>query len=258
MNWAVLVVPILLTAGAFSDADSGSSPLDSSASSPPSMPAVEGVDIALPYEAGSVAASAGSIWVIPHLNEVVLRVDPTTSQVVEEVALPSVVGAEIDADADTVWMSVSTPGSFAPAGVVRLDATTASRRRRTPYLPRPAGTLAAAGQPRRDIGRRSPRRRRSRRSHEAVRSATHLCERVPIGRSVSMETAAVRLRRYPVNDLRQPGRAGCGVSSPGPGAGGRDPDRDRIVRGELLRRRLQGRSDRFAVLREVRLEQLRG
>ena len=138
MNWALLVLPILLTAGAFSDADSGSSPLDSSASSPPSMPAVEGGDIALPYEAGWVAASVGSIWVIPHLNEVVLRVDPTTNQVVEEVALPGVVGAEIDADADTVWMSVSTLGSFAPAGVVRLDATTASRRRRTPYLPRPA------------------------------------------------------------------------------------------------------------------------
>ena len=82
-----------------------------------------GVDIALPYDAGSLAASGGSIWVIPHLDEVVLRVDPTSNQVVEEIALPGVVGAEIDANADTVWLSVSTPGSFAPAGVVRLDAT---------------------------------------------------------------------------------------------------------------------------------------
>ncbi len=34
------------------------------------------------------------------------------------------VGAEIDANDESVWISVSTPGSFAPAGAVRIDPVT--------------------------------------------------------------------------------------------------------------------------------------
>ena len=136
--WLLLLLLLLIVAvgsSACGEPDSPSSPPPSATSSQPSSPVASAtatqpslppssVEIDLPYPAGSVGVGGSWIWVIPHLDPVVLRVDPTTNRVVEEIALPGVVGAEIDASDESVWISVSTPGSFAPAGAVRIDPAT--------------------------------------------------------------------------------------------------------------------------------------
>jgi len=77
--------------------------------------------IPLDYEAGSVAVSGGWVWVIPHLDPVMLRIDPATNAVVQTIRLEG--GgppAEIDADEEMVWASVSTPG-YDPDHLVGID-----------------------------------------------------------------------------------------------------------------------------------------
>jgi hypothetical protein len=82
--------------------------------------------IALGCEGGGVAVSGGSVWVVPHLDRVVLRIDPATRKVVDRIPLGDRgPGAEIDAADDMVWASVSSP-SYDPERLVRLDPTSGS------------------------------------------------------------------------------------------------------------------------------------
>jgi hypothetical protein len=82
--------------------------------------------IALGCEAGSVAVSGGSVWVVPHLDRVALRIDPATNSVADRISLGDRgPGAEIDATDDMVWASVSSP-SYDPERLVRLDPATGS------------------------------------------------------------------------------------------------------------------------------------
>jgi hypothetical protein len=77
--------------------------------------------IPLDYQAGSVAVSGDWVWVIPHLDPVVLRIDPATNAVVGTIQLEG--GgppAEIDADEEMVWASVSTAG-YDPDHLVGID-----------------------------------------------------------------------------------------------------------------------------------------
>ncbi|WP_127792848.1 hypothetical protein [Agromyces sp. LHK192] len=78
----------------------------------------------IPHAAGSVAVSGGAVWVLPHLDQVALRIDPDTGEVTE-LPLPGV-GAEITASDTEVWASVSHPSTFAPIGLVRIDSTTST------------------------------------------------------------------------------------------------------------------------------------
>jgi hypothetical protein len=95
---------------------------------PIGRPTGETITAAIPLgcEGGAVAVSGGSIWVIPHLDRVVLRIDPTTNDVVDRIPLGDRgPGAEIDAAEDMLWASVSSP-SYEPERLVRLDPTSGS------------------------------------------------------------------------------------------------------------------------------------
>lgn len=82
--------------------------------------------IALGCEAGSVAVAGESVWMVPHLDPVALRIDPATNSVADRISLGDRgPGAEIDATDDMVWASVSSP-SYDPERLVRLDPTTGS------------------------------------------------------------------------------------------------------------------------------------
>jgi hypothetical protein len=97
---------------------------------PDPAPAPEGgsiaAAIAIGCEAGSVAVAGDSVWMVPHLDRVALRIDPTTNAVVEEISLGDRgPGAEIDATDEMVWVSVSSP-SYDLERLVRLDPVTGS------------------------------------------------------------------------------------------------------------------------------------
>jgi hypothetical protein len=95
---------------------------------PIARPAGESIKaaIALGCEGGAVAVSGGSVWVVPHLDRVLLRIDPTTNNIVDRIPLGDRgPGAEIDAADDMLWASVSSP-SYDPERLVRLDPTSGS------------------------------------------------------------------------------------------------------------------------------------
>jgi hypothetical protein len=82
--------------------------------------------IGLGCEGGAVAVSGGSVWVVPHLDRVAIRIDPATNTVLDRVPLGDRgPGAEIDATDDMVWASVSSP-SYDYERLVRIDPTTGS------------------------------------------------------------------------------------------------------------------------------------
>jgi hypothetical protein len=82
--------------------------------------------IPLGCEGGAVAVSGGSVWVVPHLDRVALRIDPVANTVVGRVSLGDRgPGAEIDAAGGMLWASVSS-ASYDPDRLVRLDPTTES------------------------------------------------------------------------------------------------------------------------------------
>jgi len=92
---------------------------------PPSGESVTAA-IALGCEGGAVAVTGGSVWVVPHLDRVVLRIDPSTNKVIDRLPLGDRgPGAEIDAADDMLWASVSSP-SFDPERLVRLDPASGS------------------------------------------------------------------------------------------------------------------------------------
>lgn len=77
--------------------------------------------IALGCEGGAVAAAGGSIWLVPHLDRVALRVDPATNTVAARTSLGDRgPGAEIAASDTMIWASVSSP-SFDLERIVRID-----------------------------------------------------------------------------------------------------------------------------------------
>ena len=77
--------------------------------------------IALGCEGGAVAIGGGSVWVVPHLDRVALRIDPATNRVADRISLGDRgPGAEIDGTDDMVWASVSSP-SFDFERLVRID-----------------------------------------------------------------------------------------------------------------------------------------
>jgi hypothetical protein len=77
--------------------------------------------IALGCEAGAVAAGGGSVWVVPHLDRVALRIDPATNTVIDRIPLgDGGPGAEIAASDDMVWASVSS-ASYDLDRLVRID-----------------------------------------------------------------------------------------------------------------------------------------
>ena len=95
---------------------------------PIGAPAGDSIVAAIPLgcEGGAVAVSGGSVWVVPHLDPVALRIDPATNTVVGRVSLGDRgPGAEIDATDDMVWASVSSP-SYELERLVRIDPTTGS------------------------------------------------------------------------------------------------------------------------------------
>ena len=60
--------------------------------------------IALGCEGGAVAVGGGSLWVVPHLDRVGLRIDPETNTVIDQISLGDRgPGAEIDGTDDMVW-----------------------------------------------------------------------------------------------------------------------------------------------------------
>ncbi len=75
----------------------------------------------IPYEAGSVGVSRRAVWVIPHKDPVVVRIDPESGDT-RSFKLPGV-GAELDATDDELWMSLSVPTSFEPLALARFDPT---------------------------------------------------------------------------------------------------------------------------------------
>ena len=80
--------------------------------------------IPLGCEGGAVAVGGGSVWVVPHLDPVLLRIDPTTNTVVDRISLGDRgPGAEIDATDSAVWASVSSP-SFDFERLVRIEPST--------------------------------------------------------------------------------------------------------------------------------------
>lgn len=82
--------------------------------------------IALGCQAGAVAVGGGSVWVVPHLDRVALRIDPETNNVIDRIDLGDRgPGAEIDASDEMVWASVSSP-SFELERLVRIDPATGS------------------------------------------------------------------------------------------------------------------------------------
>jgi DNA-binding beta-propeller fold protein YncE len=98
------------------------------ARNPTEAPAGEGITaaIALECEAGAVAVGGASVWVVPHLDRLALRVDPTTNSVIDRIPLGDRgPGAEIAASDDMVWASVSS-ASYDFDRLVRIDPTTGS------------------------------------------------------------------------------------------------------------------------------------
>ncbi len=95
------------------------------AATTPPAPSIAGV-INLGCEAGGVAVGGDSVWVVPHLDPVLLRVDPASDAVVDRVALGGLgPGAEIDGAQDMVWVSVSEPfPSFDRDRLAHIDAET--------------------------------------------------------------------------------------------------------------------------------------
>jgi len=82
--------------------------------------------IDLGCEAGGVAVAGGSVWVVPHLDRYALRIDPLTNAVSQVISLGNRgPGAEIAANDEMVWASVSTP-SFDYERLVRIDPVTAA------------------------------------------------------------------------------------------------------------------------------------
>ena len=91
----------------------------------PTGPAIAAA-IDLGCQAGGVAVGGGSVWVVPHLDRVALRIDPVTNTVRQVISLGNRgPGAEITATDDMVWASVSTP-SFDYERLVRIDPATGS------------------------------------------------------------------------------------------------------------------------------------
>ena len=89
------------------------------------VPAPEGesvaATIALGCEGGAVAVGGGSVWVVPHLDRVALRMDPATNTVTDRISLGDRgPGAEIDGTDDMIWASVSSP-SYDYERLVRID-----------------------------------------------------------------------------------------------------------------------------------------
>lgn len=77
-------------------------------------------------QAGAVAVGGGSVWVVPHLDGVALRIDPERNVVSQVIALGDRgPGAEIAANDEMVWASVSTP-AFDYERLVRIDPATGS------------------------------------------------------------------------------------------------------------------------------------
>jgi hypothetical protein len=121
---STMLGPIASPTTAASTASTGCKP----ARDPMAAPTGESITaaIALGCEGGAVAVSGGSVWVVPHLDHVVLRVDPATDKVVDRIPLGDRgPGAEIDAADDMLWASVSSP-SYDPERLVRLDPTSGS------------------------------------------------------------------------------------------------------------------------------------
>jgi len=80
--------------------------------------------IALGCEGGGVAVGGGSIWVVPHLDRMALRIDPATNTVMDRISLGDRgPGAEIDGTDAMVWASVSSP-SYDYERRVRIDPAT--------------------------------------------------------------------------------------------------------------------------------------
>jgi hypothetical protein len=80
--------------------------------------------IALGCEGGAVAVGGGSVWVVPHLDRIVLRIDPATNTVIDRISLGDRgPGAEIDGNDDMIWASVSSP-SYDLERLVRIDPAT--------------------------------------------------------------------------------------------------------------------------------------
>jgi hypothetical protein len=77
--------------------------------------------IALGCEGGAVAVAGESVWVVPHLDRVVLQIDPATNKVIGRTPLGDRgPGAEITATDDMVWASVSSP-SYDLERLARID-----------------------------------------------------------------------------------------------------------------------------------------
>jgi hypothetical protein len=92
-----------------------------------SPPAVDGLVAAIPLgcEGGAIAVGGGSVWVVPHLERVMLQIDPETNEVVERIPLGDRgPGAEIAANDEMVWASVSSP-SYDLERLVRVDPSSA-------------------------------------------------------------------------------------------------------------------------------------
>jgi hypothetical protein len=103
-------------------------PACGAARNPTEAPAGEAITatIALGCEAGSVAVAGGSVWMVPHLDQIALRIDPATNVVVDRISLGDRgPGAEIAATDDMVWASVSSP-TYDLESLVRIDPTTGS------------------------------------------------------------------------------------------------------------------------------------
>lgn len=82
--------------------------------------------IGLGCEGGAVAVSGESVWVVPHLDRVALRIDPSANMVSDRISLGDRgPGAEIAGTDDMLWASVSSP-SYDPERLVRLDPTSGS------------------------------------------------------------------------------------------------------------------------------------
>lgn len=94
----------------------------------------------IPHQAGSVAVSGGAVWVIPHMEPVLVRIDPA-SGTTRSFELPGV-GGELDATEDELWMSLSEPDSFEPLALARVDPTTGAV---TARIDEPLGFPAVVG-----------------------------------------------------------------------------------------------------------------
>ena len=95
---------------------------------PPAAPTGAAITAAIDLgcQAGGVAVGGGSVWVVPHLDRVVLRIDPQTNEVGQVISLGNGgPGAEIAATDEMVWASVSTP-SFDYERLVRINPATGS------------------------------------------------------------------------------------------------------------------------------------